>query len=705
MKRRIAAALAAAAFAIAAPARSAAEGGDVHWEFAGWYGGGCYPNLVFDPRVKGRVYLASDVAGIWRSDDLGENWKFATQGLGNLEVSVIAVSPADSNVLYAGTSGGLYRSLDAGGRWELCDTASGQIAFRRPENYNSVAVSPRDASVVAVGTARGLVFYSNDYGRHWKVLGFRKQPFKSDKAIPVLAFTEDAKALWVGGRDGILRYDFGPRRLPWGMWRSFRNGPERVTDFFIPAWEPGTIYAAGGPKLLISRDSGRTWTESSPVPKHTTLRVTGALQSGRTVLWVVWWEEGHWKGGVLSSDDGGRTWTKRDNQSYDPALNPTRVWATTTPRTNSLRVDPFDTRVLFRTDWWGVFRTDDGGETWIEKIRGAPNTVGSDLHFGPDGALYVATMDDGLLRSRDGGRSYEPLFPRDSWHRSKNGDVWRVLVPDAEGRNILATSSPSQEDVNQVILSGDSGENFELIREGLPGKKPRRNTMWDAGFPKAVAWHPARPEVVYLGIDGDDGGGLFVSRNGGRTWARSPGQPASRRVYNGLAVDPRDPSRLYWGAYGDKGGVYLSEDGGASWRRIFEGLAKVIDIAVSKKGVIYAAGSASGPALYMSRDDGSTWRAAVRFGGEGSCDALALHPRSDGVLAVSTEAWKHRAGGRIYLSRDGGEQWEDITGDLPPGTGAAAMAFDPSGEWLYLSRYAGSVYRTRFADVTAAHES
>jgi hypothetical protein len=37
-----------------------------HWEFAGWYGGGCFPNIEFDPNVKNRVYLTSDVAGLWR---------------------------------------------------------------------------------------------------------------------------------------------------------------------------------------------------------------------------------------------------------------------------------------------------------------------------------------------------------------------------------------------------------------------------------------------------------------------------------------------------------------------------------------------------------------------------------------------------------------------------------------------------------------
>ena len=42
-----------------------------HWEFAGWYGG-CYPDLEPDPSTPGRLYLSSDVAGIWRSDDRGD---------------------------------------------------------------------------------------------------------------------------------------------------------------------------------------------------------------------------------------------------------------------------------------------------------------------------------------------------------------------------------------------------------------------------------------------------------------------------------------------------------------------------------------------------------------------------------------------------------------------------------------------------------
>ena len=72
-------------------------------------------DLTFDPQHKDRVYLTSDVAGIWRSDDLGEHWYFITKGLGHLTISQVAIAPSDSNVLYAATNGGVYISTNAGG--------------------------------------------------------------------------------------------------------------------------------------------------------------------------------------------------------------------------------------------------------------------------------------------------------------------------------------------------------------------------------------------------------------------------------------------------------------------------------------------------------------------------------------------------------------------------------------------------------------
>ena len=100
----------------------AAHGNVIHWEFAGWYGGGCYPNVEFDPNVKGRVYLVSDVSGIWKSTDSGENWSFMTQGLKNLNVSFVSVAPSNSKIIYAGTAKGLFVWRESINTWEPCDS-------------------------------------------------------------------------------------------------------------------------------------------------------------------------------------------------------------------------------------------------------------------------------------------------------------------------------------------------------------------------------------------------------------------------------------------------------------------------------------------------------------------------------------------------------------------------------------------------------
>ncbi len=108
---------------------------------------------------------------------------------------------------------------------------------------------------------------------------------------------------------------------------------------------------------------------------------------------------------------------------------------------------------------------------------------------------------------------------------------------------------------------------------------------------------------------------------------------------------------------------------------------------------MYAGGDNKGPVLYASRDQGSHWELLKRFEGKGVCEAITPHPSQPKRLAISLVQWGEASGGAIHMTDDG-ESWRDITGDLPEGTGAAAMTFGPDG-WLYLSRYAGSVYRVK----------
>jgi hypothetical protein len=84
---------------------------------------------------------------------------------------------------------------------------------------------------------------------------------------------------------------------------------------------------------------------------------------------------------------------------------------------------------------------------------------------------------------------------------------------------------------------------------------------------------------------------------------------------NGLAIDPRDPRRLYLAAWGRNepdgakdGGIYLSSDGGATWRNVLAKDQHVYDVTLDPRDpkVAYACGFES--SAWRSLDRGETWQ-------------------------------------------------------------------------------------------------
>ncbi len=666
------------------------ENKSLHWEFAGWYGGGFYPNIEFDPNTPNRVYLVSDVAGIWKSDDLGENWIPINNGLANLKVSFLGIAPSDSDILYAGTSTGLFRSKNQGNNWELCNTNSGKISFKRPHNYRSIAISKTNPGTLIVGTQEEELYFSDDFGNSWEniktpeTLSIKKTP------VSALQFDSDEKGLYFALGQGFYYYSRENQ-----SWKLLKNSTRQITDFFITKDHAPIIYLAGENFLFISKNGGKSWSSSSKIPKGIVYRVIVLTSKKKSVIAVVW--NKYWNGGIYLSYDAGKSWENSiNNFELNERLNPTRVWAKGEEMFVSLKANPFNPKVLFTTSIWGVFRSNDGGHHWKEKIKGAPNTVGSDIHITTGGEIYVATMDNGLLKSTDGGKNYKPLFPKEGYRNDINGHVWRVITNPKDPKIIIATSSPWNVDFNQVIISQDGGESFISVHDGLPIKRPKKNTMWEEGYPRAITLDPNHPWIAYLGIDGDDGGGFFVSHDAGWHWEYSKGQPGSKRIYNALAVDPTNSDRIFWGAYGEGGGIYVSEDKGETWEYVFKEMKKIFDLAINPAGWIYIAGDFNGPAVFISRDHGKNWSLLKKFPDGDAADALLIHPKNTKKIAVSAVKWFRNAKGKIYESEDGGQNWLEITGDLPPGEGAAAMAFNFKDSCLYITRYAGSIYKTKW---------
>jgi photosystem II stability/assembly factor-like uncharacterized protein len=659
-----------------------------HWEFAGWYGGGCYPNVAFDPQNKDRVYLTSDVAGIWRSDDLGEHWNFINKGLGSLIVAQVAIAPSDSNVLYAATNGGVFVSHNAGELWTAIDNLKYKIVFSRPWNYRPIAIDAKNPDKICVGTAQGNVYCTKNAGHQWTDIDPDRHFFPDKKPIAALSF-DGPDRLMVATPNGLSHC-----LLNGNTCEAINNGPTKVTDFIFSKKFSKNLYVAGDDKLWISKDAGLTWGQSEAIAKGTIYRIALDESGDKPVIHVIFNVD--WNGGIFLTRDEGKTWESRNkNLNADKVSDPTEYWARLGGKANSIQVDPFDPNVVFRTDWWEVFRSDDGGASWNEKIKGAPNTVASEVLVTSKGELYVASMDNGLLRSLDNGKTYEPLFPKSGYNDEIQGHVWRVAINKEGG--IVGTSSPWSKNFNQVILSYDGGKSFDLIRSGLPTSGIWGNTVWDKGYAKALAIDPQNRDTLYLGIDGDNGGGLFISNDGGAHWDRSIGQPGSLRVFHGLAVDPTDSNRIVWGATGSRGGVYISNDKGQTFQYVLNEMSWVFNVAIGPDGTIYAGGDKGGPTVYVSNADKQSFRLLKHFDDKvgNAIDGMAVNPKDPKMIAVSTVSWSNRAPCKFYLSHDAGRSWDVINGDLPDGAGASSMTFDPQGQYLYIARYAGSVYKIK----------
>ena len=300
-------------------------------------------------------------------------------------------------------------------------------------------------------------------------------------------------------------------------------------------------------------------------------------------------------------------------------------------------------------------------------MRGADISCVYDLRF-RNGRTYASAMDEGVLVSEDHGAHWRALWPL-KYDPELSGHYWRLAISDRGGADhIVSTCSPwNSKGPNRVVLSKDGGKTLIRTAKGLPATVPTANTMWGRGYPRAMAADPRDPGTLYLGIDGDpspgrSGGGIFRSRDGGLTWGALPAQPGSLRVFFGLAVDPAEPKRLYWGACGKGGGLYRSEDAGGSWQHVFRRESWVFNVHVAADGAVYCPGKN----LWRSTDHGRTWKQLTQFpDGARTIVAVETDPADAARMWLARTTWGGSADGGVYETRDRGATWQEITGDLP----------------------------------------
>jgi photosystem II stability/assembly factor-like uncharacterized protein len=232
----------------------------------------------------------------------------------------------------------------------------------------------------------------------------------------------------------------------------------------------------------------------------------------------------------------------------------------------------------------GVWRSDDAGATWraLAPLPGKEQLVWSILVHPTDAqTIYAGTQGTTIYRSRDGGASWtelSPPAPRGMVSMNFPCRVIRLAADAAEPARLYAAL-----EVGGVMRSRDGGDSWEGCNETLlayaaePRLKSRiisdteTEGMMDS---HALAVSAAAPGTVFLA----NRMGLWRSADGGLHWKEMEIGRFSPLTYaRDVKVSRRDPKTMYTAlsvaAYSDQGSLYRSRDLGATWQRIDHGIA------------------------------------------------------------------------------------------------------------------------------------
>ena len=260
----------------------------------------------------------------------------------------------------------------------------------------------------------------------------------------------------------------------------------------------------------------------------------------------------------------------------------------------------------------GVYRTDDGGESWtLLGLEASERIHRIVLHpENPDvawvGAMGPAWSDGtqrGVYRTLDGGVTWERVL----FVNARTGVSDLVIDPSNPDR--LWAGMWEFRRRPWFFESGGPGSGLYRSEDG--------GTTWTRleaadGLPEGelgrigLSVHRADPRVVYALVEAAESA-LLRSEDGGRSWERieATGRVNPRPFYyTDIRVDPRDPDRIY----NLHGRLQRSDDGGVSWRTLSRGVhpdfhALWIDPVDPER---LWAGTDGG--VYVSHDGGDDWR-------------------------------------------------------------------------------------------------
>ncbi len=616
--------------------------------------GGAVAQIAFSPAAP-RVVYAAGGAGVFRSDDAGDTWR-ATGGFLN-NVTQLAVDPTNADVLVATAGSNIYKSNDGGATWR---DVTGPLTSLRP---SALVVDPANHSTLYLGSRCGPIGFKTGASSVSAADLDSSNPFAGSGVYRSV----DAGETWTGQSNGL-----GGRYFSLCV-EELTLDPETPGHLFT-----SPVYSDGGDSE--SYDGGATWTRASA-------DVPGLVVADHPVLTLTRYGVTSVSGfgQFLRSADGGVSW--HTVATAGVPFTPYR----------DLKTDPASGRLFLATDN-GVFRSGDGGDTWID--AGAPRIPTSRVVVDRAVGYIFAANALGLVRA--------PIA-LGAWQQLTLGDpstkVRQVVADPHDPSTVYSLISDYQNNSapfaqhGRIFASHDGGGSWQLLRENdsleygniaVDGSGDLylndRDGFWRYTSATQEWTQRTDPPAFTFAADPRRGGLLYafnsnafvtvfaVSSNGGETW-QSVKPPLSDGVVS-VVFDQAQPSTVYAGGLG---GLARSTDNGMTWSPLSTSDAQLLAIAPSNRSRLYRFGftdlsHSQDISLFRSDDGGTSW-------------TLTQLPEQfwGGVLAIAVDPgdaqslWVASGPGTVSHSTDGGATWQNVAIPVP----AVGLAVAADGSRLH----------------------
>lgn len=350
--------------------------------------------------------------------------------------------------------------------------------------------------LVLVGTMKGAFLYRSDAARE----SFeRAGPWFQGEPVYSLAY--DGRA----GRSRLLAgsasWHWGPNLRTSDDWGETWTEPDAIPVRFpedtglelkqiwqlaVPAGgDPDRLYCGVEPAALFeSRDAGRTWSLVRGLHEHPHRERWQPGGGGLCLHTIVTADEDPdrlWvaisTGGVYRSEDGGASWSARNQGVRAEFLPEEDRYPEFGQCVHKIVRHPSRPNRLFLQNHWGLYRSEDAGDSWVDIANGVPSDFGFAMAAHPHepDTVYIVPLESDVFRctpeaklrvyrSRDAGASWEPLtrgLPQE--------DAFETVLRDG-----MDTDGCPQAGVyfgtrsGKVFASRDGGDSWSQLADGLP---------------------------------------------------------------------------------------------------------------------------------------------------------------------------------------------------------------------------------------------